>query len=75
MTAKVSPNSERMLRASPEMMLPDQLENVRLAVLARALPVWRRTHAEVDAALGAGDVDGLRRDLRALSGAPQGTSR
>jgi DNA-binding MarR family transcriptional regulator len=45
------------------------------ALLALALPVWRRIHAEVDAALGGGDVDNLRRDLNALSGGPQGTSR
>ena len=45
------------------------------ALLARALPVWRRTHAEVDAALGAGDPDDLRRDLLALSDGAQGTSR
>jgi DNA-binding MarR family transcriptional regulator len=45
------------------------------ALLGLALPVWRRIHAEVDAALGAGDVDDLRRDLNALSGGPQGTSR
>jgi DNA-binding MarR family transcriptional regulator len=45
------------------------------ALLARALPLWRRTQAEVDVALGAGDPDALRRDLRALSGVPQGTNR
>lgn len=37
------------------------------ALLARALPVWRRTHAEIDAVLANADPDRLRRDLSALS--------
>ena len=37
------------------------------AVLSRAVPVWRRTHAEVRAALGGGGSDALRSALRALS--------
>jgi DNA-binding MarR family transcriptional regulator len=35
-------------------------------LLAEAAPVWERTHAEVEAMLGAGEADRLRRDLRAL---------
>lgn len=36
-------------------------------LLARALPVWKQTHREVDRLLGAADPDRLRADLRALS--------
>jgi DNA-binding MarR family transcriptional regulator len=35
--------------------------------LARAAPVWRKTHAAVEALLGEGDGDRLRNNLRALS--------
>ncbi len=35
-------------------------------LLAKAAPVWERTHAEVEAMLGAGEADRLRRNLRAL---------
>lgn len=38
-----------------------------LALLARAVPVWRRTHAEIDRSLAADGADRLRRDLRALT--------
>ena len=47
------------------------LTGAGVALLARALPIWERTHAEVDAALGAGNGEKLRealgpyRDLRA----------
>ena len=37
------------------------------ALLARAVPVWRRTHAEIDRLLPRGRPDRLRRDLHALS--------
>ncbi|MET0668929.1 MAG: MarR family transcriptional regulator [Xanthobacteraceae bacterium] len=37
------------------------------ALLARAVPVWRRTHAEVDRLLPRGRPDRLRRDLHTLS--------
>lgn len=36
-------------------------------LLARAVPVWRSTHASVEAGLGAGEPDRLRKSLRALS--------
>jgi len=36
-------------------------------LLARAVPVWKSTHAAVEAALGHGVPDRLRKDLRALS--------
>ena len=35
--------------------------------LARAVPVWRKTHAAVEALLHDGDGDRLRNNLRALS--------
>jgi DNA-binding MarR family transcriptional regulator len=35
--------------------------------LARAVPVWRKTHARVEALLRNGDADRLRNNLRALS--------
>ncbi|MBN8891023.1 MAG: MarR family transcriptional regulator [Acetobacteraceae bacterium SCN 69-10] len=37
------------------------------ALLAQAVPIWQRTHAEVDALLDPGGPDRLRRDLRALT--------
>ena len=37
------------------------------ALLARAVPVWRRTHAEIDRLLPADGGDRLRGDLQALS--------
>jgi len=36
------------------------------AVLARAMPIWRRTHAEIEAQLGGLDVDALRKGLAVL---------
>lgn len=35
--------------------------------LIRAVPLWRKTHAAVEALLGDGDPDRLRSNLRALS--------
>ena len=37
------------------------------ALLALAVPVWRRTHAEIDRLLPAAGADRLRRDLHALT--------
>ena len=37
------------------------------ALLARAVPVWRRTHAEIDRLLPRAGADRLRRDLRAMT--------
>jgi len=36
------------------------------AVLARAMPIWRRTHAEIEAQLDGLDMDMLRKGLGAL---------
>lgn len=43
------------------------LTNKGRRVLARAVPVWRNTHEEVEALLRDGDTDRLRSNLRALS--------
>jgi DNA-binding MarR family transcriptional regulator len=37
------------------------------SLLTAALPIWKRTHAEVERLRGGSDPDILRRDLRALS--------
>ncbi|GGF13325.1 MarR family transcriptional regulator [Aliidongia dinghuensis] len=37
------------------------------ALLARAVPIWQQTHADVDAQLPDGAPDRLRRDLKALA--------
>ena len=37
------------------------------ALLASAVPIWRRTHAEIDRRLPDGHSDRLRQDLKALS--------
>jgi DNA-binding MarR family transcriptional regulator len=37
------------------------------ALLARAVPVWRRTHAEIDRLVPDTGAERLRRDLRALT--------
>jgi DNA-binding MarR family transcriptional regulator len=37
------------------------------ALLARAVPAWRRTHAEIERALPRAGADRLRRGLRALT--------
>lgn len=37
------------------------------AILAAALPIWRETHAAVEAELSSGDADGLRQDLMEIS--------
>jgi DNA-binding MarR family transcriptional regulator len=38
-----------------------------MKLLASAVPVWQRTHEEVEARLPEGDPDRLRKNLRALS--------
>jgi DNA-binding MarR family transcriptional regulator len=34
-----------------------------MAVLTAAFPIWQQTHAEIEARIGSGDPDRLRRDL------------
>ena len=43
------------------------------AVLARALPIWKETHAALDARLPDGGSTRLRQDLQAVSGMMDGT--
>lgn len=44
-----------------------RLTEAGMAVLSAALPIWRDTHAEIEAGLESGDADALRRDLRHIS--------
>ena len=44
-----------------------KLTAVGRALLARAVPVWRRTHAEIDRLVPDAGAERLRRDLRALT--------
>jgi DNA-binding MarR family transcriptional regulator len=39
-----------------------------IALLAKGIPIWERTHQEIEGLLPNGDPDRLRRNLRALSG-------
>ena len=57
--ADASPKDKRsrLLKLTPE----------GRSLLARAFPVWKRTHAEIDGLVAGGDPDRLRNDLRALS--------
>jgi DNA-binding MarR family transcriptional regulator len=58
-TVMVDPNDRRSRRL--------KLTPAGRALLARALPVWRRTHAEIDRLVPRAGIERLRRDLRALS--------
>jgi DNA-binding MarR family transcriptional regulator len=40
-----------------------------MTLLAKAVPIWERTHNEIEGLLPDGDPDRLRSNLRALSGA------
>lgn len=44
-----------------------QLTPAGRTILVRAVPIWKRTHADIDTLLADADADRLRRDLRALS--------
>ena len=44
-----------------------KLTSAGRALLARAVPVWRRTHAEIDRLVPDDGAERLRRDLRALA--------
>ena len=44
-----------------------RLTSAGRALLARAFPVWRRTHAEMDRLLPGNGMDRFRRDLQTLS--------
>lgn len=43
------------------------LTDAGVALLEDALPIWRRTHAEVDTMLASADPNQLRADLQAIS--------
>ncbi|MBJ3775741.1 MarR family winged helix-turn-helix transcriptional regulator [Acuticoccus mangrovi] len=74
LTAAMKP----LLRRALVEMRPDEkdrrsrrvaLTDAGRALLAEALPIWRETHAEIDALLagvGAGDGEPLRQTLRAI---------
>jgi len=38
------------------------------AILVKAVPIWQRTHADIEARLGGSDPEQVRADLKALSG-------
>ena len=59
LTVGVDPQDRRSRRLS--------LTPAGLALLARVLPVWTQTHAEVEAGLPAGGGDALRAGLLALA--------
>jgi DNA-binding MarR family transcriptional regulator len=59
LTVSVDPGDRRSRRLA--------LTPVGMALLARALPVWTQTHADVEAGLPAGDGDALRAGLLALA--------
>jgi len=50
-------NRARLLELTPQ----------GIKLLARAVPVWTKTHAAVEASLGSGEADRLRKNLRTLS--------
>ena len=59
LTVGVDPEDRRSRRLA--------LTPTGMALLARALPVWSSTHAEIEAGLPNGDGDGLRAGLLALT--------
>lgn len=72
LTAALKPLERRgLLIVSPD---PEDKRARRLAlteagrvVLARAVPIWKETHAAIEALLGSSDPDRLREDMKALS--------
>jgi DNA-binding MarR family transcriptional regulator len=72
LTAALKPLRRRgLVKVSPD---PADRRGRRLALtrkgrrlLARAVPVWKRTHTAVEALLGDGEPDRLRKSLRVLS--------
>jgi len=58
-TVAVDPKDRRSRRPA--------LTDAGRALLVDAVPVWRRTHDEIDVRLASGDPDALRADLLALS--------
>ncbi len=58
LTVSVDPDDRR----SRQLRLTD----AGRVLLAKAVPIWRRTHAAIERQLARPDADGLRADLRAL---------
>ena len=72
LTAMLKPLEARGLVASESDPEDRRSRRIRLTgagrrLLARALPVWEATHAEVEEALSGGAPDRLRRGLRSLA--------
>jgi DNA-binding MarR family transcriptional regulator len=59
LTVSIDPEDRRSRRLA--------LSSVGMALLARALPVWTQTHAEIEAGLPEGGGDALRAGLLALA--------
>lgn len=76
LTANLKPLERRgLVKIAPD---PKDRRSRRLAltdagrdILALAVPIWRRTHDEVDGLVADGDLAELRRDLVALTAADQ----
>jgi DNA-binding MarR family transcriptional regulator len=72
LTAALKPLERRgLLTVSPD---PEDKRAKRLTltdagriVLASAVPIWKETHAAIEALLGSSDPDRLRADMKALS--------
>ena len=61
-TAALADRRSRLMALTPKGMV----------LLTRAVPIWERTHREVESLLPDGDPNRLRRNLRALSGGGKG---
>jgi len=71
LTANLKPLERRGLltvSADPDDRRSRQLRltDAGRVLLAKAVPIWRRTHAAIERQLARPDADGLRADLRAL---------
>ena len=72
LTAALKPLEKRGLLVTMSDDRDRRLRRMKLtpaghALLSTAVPIWKRTHADVDDALGEGRPDRLRSDLLALA--------
>jgi DNA-binding MarR family transcriptional regulator len=72
LTAALKPLKQRgLVRVTPDpadrRRRPMTLTPRGVGLLARAVPVWERTHTAVEGLIHDGDPDSLRNDLRARS--------
>lgn len=72
LTAALKPLEKRGLVVTMTDARDRRLRRMKLtpaghALLSQAVPIWKSTHAELDAALGEGRPDRLRSDLLALA--------